>query len=393
VKIYLDALSKHPTISVGMQALIIGSMEIVSKRFKDVEFVLLSYFPEIDRAYLDKEPFKVKIVKRRSNQLKTIKDVRRIVGEVDCVVSNWGDGYISTPPHKMLQKTFFLKHRKKSLVLFPSSIGPFKGELKRLFSYFGLQKFDQIMIRDTFTFNYIKDLGLNNLHLIPDTAFILEAVDSFTVEKLMKADSIPVNTSYIGLNVSQLLNNLFKSQLRIDYPKFMAELVNYLNTNFKGHILLIPHQFIPSFFQQEKQYYNDDRVAIREIMQVIGNKARVAPLLGEYSCRELKGIIGRCEIFIGGRMHSVIGALSMGVPSVLMQYSHKAIGVMDLLGLKEFVWSIDSLSEELFEKIHNLWQNRSKLRQQIDTEMVKVKKDALRAGEILENSTRNYTAS
>jgi len=40
VKIFLDALSRVPTVSVGTQALILGSMYIIVRRFPDVEFVI-----------------------------------------------------------------------------------------------------------------------------------------------------------------------------------------------------------------------------------------------------------------------------------------------------------------------------------------------------------------
>lgn len=390
MKIYIDALSNKPTVSIGTQALIIGSMEIISKYFKDVTFVMLSSFPEIEKNYLCKEPYEVKVIKRNDRQLTTIRIIRKILKEVDCVISAWGDGYITTPPPKMLRKTYFLKHRSKPLILFPSSMGPFNGKLKNIIAYKGLKQFNFIMARDTVTFNYLKELKVQNLSLVPDTAFILDPLNAKLVEKLMQREGVPAATHYIGLNVSQLLNRLFATTFKIDYSKFIAELICYLNDNFNCHILLLPHQISPNVFKKsdksDQQFHGDDREAIKQIMKAVGGNNRVTPFLKEYSCRELKGIIGKCEFFIGGRMHSVIGALSMSVPSILMQYSHKAVGVMEMLGLKEFVWDIKEPQQELLNKISNVWENRSILSQRITVKMVEIKNDTWRAGEILKRA-------
>jgi colanic acid/amylovoran biosynthesis protein len=46
---------------------------------------------------------------------------------------------------------------------------------------------------------------------------------------------------------------------------------------------------------------------------------------------------------IGARMHANIGALSSGIPTVAISYSHKTPGIMDLLGQKSLVIDIVSL--------------------------------------------------
>ena len=55
-------------------------------------------------------------------------------------------------------------------------------------------------------------------------------------------------------------------------------------------------------------------------------------------------------------MHSAIGAVSSGVPSVLIQYSHKASGVMELVGLRDFVWDFKAPREQLLEMIEHTWK-------------------------------------
>ena len=387
-KIYLDALSKGPTVSVGTQALIIASMEIIKKSIPDAEFVMLSAYPEYDKHYLDKESYKVKFVKRDAGILGAIKGTRSILEEVDLVVSAWGDGYITTPPYKIINKTLFFIKRQRPIVLFPSSIGSFSGELQKALIRLGLRSFDSVMIRDTVTFNYLKQLKLKNISLVPDTAFILLPSDNMRVNEILNIEKAPKCDTYIGINVSNLLLNLYKEKLCQDYALFIAKMIDYLTSKFNKHILLIPHQInflrnVNTEHADFASYHGDDRYAVSKIMECIKNTNLVTPLMGDYSCRDYKGIINRCELFIGGRMHTVIAAISQAVPSVLMQYSHKATGVMDLVGLQSYVWDFQSPHEELYSLINNVWCDRQVLHSSLSVKMIEIKKQVWGAGEIL----------
>jgi colanic acid/amylovoran biosynthesis protein len=355
---------------------------------------MLSRYPIVDETYCKEEPYKFKIIKRGASQLSTIKAVISIVKEVDVVVSPWGDGYITTPPHNLLKKSFFLKSSRKPVILFPSSLGPFSGRLKRYLAKKGLERFDRIMARDTVTYKYLNELGFKNVYLIPDTAFILEPAHKNRVFKILHKEGTPENCQFIGLNVSQLLNYLYKEGLGVDYPKFMADLTIYLNNRFNRHILLIPHQIYRNCYgfnnKQLKSYDGDDRFAIRETMKYVQNKEIVTPICGEYNAREYKGIISQCEIFIGARMHSVIAAVSSGVPSVIIQYSHKAQGLMNLVGLSQYVWDYKASKKELFKLIETVWNLRRTLRIDIQSKMVNIKSEAWRAGEILKEVLIEY---
>jgi polysaccharide pyruvyl transferase WcaK-like protein len=73
---------------------------------------------------------------------------------------------------------------------------------------------------------------------------------------------------------------------------------------------------------------------------------RIHLLSSEYGACELKGIIGKCEFFIGSRMHACIAAISQGVPTVAVAYSRKFTGVFDSVGAAEMVLDAWSVSED-----------------------------------------------
>ena len=161
MRVYLDALSRKPTVSVGTIAYIISNMHIINQAYPNCEFVMLSVNPEVDNFYLSKTPFKVNLLKRSRTELGTFFQIRKILRKVDVVVSSWGDAYISLPPYLLFLKTLFLKKRNVPLILFPSSIGPFKGGIKDYFVYLGLKKFD--VITEFFLFQFMNRNRLEQL--------------------------------------------------------------------------------------------------------------------------------------------------------------------------------------------------------------------------------------
>ena len=371
MKIFLDALSRKSTVSVGTIAYIISDMQIINKKFSNCELYMLSSNLEVENEYISKLPYNIKLIKRSSSEFVTIFQIRKILKEVDVVVSSWGDGYISSPPHKLFRKTFILKKRNVPMILFTSSIGPFNGGIKDYIAYIGLKKFDFISIRDIVTYNYLKKFSFKKLRLVHDSAFVLESTSDDNIDKILSNAGL-LDNKFIGLNISVLLYNKFKNYNK-RYEIIMAEMVNWLKKEFNIAVLLIPHQIFPGSYQYTKEQYRstggDDRYAIEQVMENMIDNKDVYHLSDYYSPSDLKGVIKRSEIFIGGRMHSVIAAISTCTPALIMQYSHKASGMMRMLDMEQFVWDIAEDQELLKSKIRRLWKEKNEIRTKLKKEI------------------------
>ena len=72
-------------------------------------------------------------------------------------------------------------------------------------------------------------------------------------------------------------------------------------------------------------------------------------------------------------MHANIAALSSGVPTVAISYSHKTQGIMDLLQQRERVVSIGTMTREQCEtQLLSAWQSRDDIRRSLDARMPEV---------------------
>ncbi len=119
--------------------------------------------------------------------------------------------------------------------------------------------------------------------------------------------------------------------LKTDYVRLMREVIDYFVTEQNTHVLLVPHVF-------GSDSESDSQACARvfqELQPKYGDRLHLAS--GFFNQHEIKYVIGRCDFFLGARMHACIAALSQCIPTVCLAYSRKFIGVMESIGCAESV--------------------------------------------------------
>lgn len=374
MKIFLDALANF---SVGTIAYIISNMEIITRKYPNCTFYLFSTNPEVHKLYFSKLPFSIKIIRRSRSYLSTIVQIRQILRKVDIIISSWGDAYVTLPTYMLFPKAFSIYNRSTPMILFPSSIGPFSHGLKDYIAYMGLKMFDIVIVRDIETYNYLKRYPLKHLKLIHDTAFVLPPVSDNWIDKTLVRIGLN-KKKFIGINVSVLLLHEFK-RINESYIQLIKKLIEWIKSDLKVAVLLVPHQIFPDQYDFSRRRYKsrrgDDRYVIQMVLKGLENTDNIFHLSEYYTPSQLKGIISRSEIFIGGRMHSIIASLSSNVPSLIMQYSHKAIGMMKMLNMSEFSWEISDDIQNLKNKTKLLWEKKEIIKDRLKNIMPSIKSE------------------
>ncbi len=102
---------------------------------------------------------------------------------------------------------------------------------------------------------------------------------------------------------------------------------------------------------------------------------RIGCVEGSCNVNEIKHVIGRCDFFIGSRMHACIGAISQSVPAVSIAYSDKFIGVMQSVGVDDLVADPRHFNEEeILKHIGAKFDERADIRHRLQEKMPRVKK-------------------
>ena len=197
----------------------------------------------------------------------------------------------------------------------------------------------------------------DNFYYFPDPAFVMPATE-ISLPAYWKENKM------IGLNLSTLIVssnyglNLYEKVLSA-YKYLIDKILN--ETEFE--IVLIPHVMGGA-----------DLKILREIKALFKNNGRVHLVSNEKNTApELKYIISKCRFFIGARTHATIAAYSSCVPTLVLGYSTKSIGIAkDLFGTTEgYVVPVQKLEEkeELWEKFFNILNNEEKIKSHLNNIM------------------------
>lgn len=229
----------------------------------------------------------------------------------------------------------------KKLILMPQTIGPFSNPVIRCVARYIMQKADYVLTRDDLSYKCCCDLNIDRskVFVVPDMAFFMNPAKNVDIDSILGKNVRNQDGMVVGLNVSGLLynggytkNNMFN--LKTDYKSLVNQIIDELICNYNASVLLVPH-----VITYGREIVEDDLTVCRVIFEELKNiyPGKIFYINKPYKENELKQIIGKCDFFIGARMHACIGAISMGVPTVPIAYSRKFVGVWKMFGLDCYV--------------------------------------------------------
>ena len=261
--------------------------------------------------------------------------------------------------------------------------------LWKILARYVLSKVDLITVRDDESYKHLKDILRNKarIYLTADTAILLSPVNYDKVRRIILEENIDKSDGLlIGMTLTRELLLGAYQELRNPEERYkkaialMARLVDHLTNNLHAAVVFLPHCI-------ELYKQRDDRDVAREIYNKTANKDKVVVLTKEYSPEELKGLIGIFDLFIGGRVHSVVSALSMGVPSITLTRSsdRRAYGIIGkMLKQEEWIYNIEGLNpDKLLSKIITLLSLRDEISRNLVLQTKVAKEKALLNGKLL----------
>ncbi len=268
----------------------------------------------------------------------------------------------------------------KKLVLLPQTIGPFRSGLARMIARFILRRAEQSYSRDhrgeATVGSLLGPSGAARVAFCYDMGFV---VDSALPAALDVAGLPPRPQPLVGLNVSGLLlmggytkNNMFG--LKANYEELLCQLIDGFVRGKNASVLLVPHVF-GSEENPESDVAACEKIYSR-LQSLYGD--RIGFIRSRHDQAEIKEVIGRCDFFVGSRMHACIAALSKQVPTVAIAYSDKFAAVVQTLGLQGVVADPRVMSDqEILAAIFTAYDQRVSIRQELRKRVPQVKETVL----------------
>jgi coenzyme F420 hydrogenase subunit beta len=239
----------------------------------------------------------------------------------------------------------------KPVIKYTADYGPIEARWNRLFAklYFGRCS-DLILARDENSQEALDGLGIRTPVMVcPDTAFLLEGRATPTADELREIGS---RRPVVGLSVSFQMHRRYQGAQ--GYVALMASLADGIISKTGAMVVIIPNELSDG--------PDDDQSVARAVFARLVDSSSARVLEGAWSAPDLKGVIQTCDVVVASRYHTLVAALSSGIPSLAIGWHHKYRGLLEPLGQERFVCEMSCLSMgDLQAKFDDLWRNRQEI--------------------------------
>lgn len=199
-----------------------------------------------------------------------------------------------------------LKEKKVKLIFFLGSVPA--NKINKLYTL--LDTFDIIIARESISYKALQNTSLKDKVMFsPCCAFIMKPEET----------ALPVifKKPVVGLTFGYLAQG--KENYNLLLMRNIKNLIQYLIMNTDYNVALIPHVNVAKELSDYK-FFND-LIANNDF-----DTDRVS-LVKENSANKQKYVISNCELYLTVRTHVSIAAYSTFVPTVVLSYSQKSLGI------------------------------------------------------------------
>ncbi len=261
------------------------------------------------------------------------------VRESDIVISCPG-GFLEDSNLSYLLGLLQMHHaqiRGKKCIIAPQSIGPIKSKIGRFFLKKILSGFDHIFVRESFSYKFLIDLGVNE-NLITKTTDVALHSSKFHSFQILKREE--------DLHLSTVVRWNFPHMESVDYQinNYIWTLNNYykyLHQKYGFRTLIYDQVSVDKQFSDlldyDKSYLK--KYKIEDFKQTISE-------------------ISKAKLFTGSRFHSCVFSMMANTPFIAIAYLPKTSGILRDLNLDSNCLDINNIKlEELIEKADYILEN------------------------------------
>lgn len=371
-KLRIGLYGIYGTYNFGCEAIVRGAVKFINDRYRNCQIVYFSYSYEFDRKALRDLDIEIvplregkTFVKRAVNKIfrymgydRRIMYIpfRKIMDKVDIIYSIGGDIYTIPAFQREKPEYEYYNHLvdfcnraiscEKRVIVYGASVGPF-GAYEKAVSYYvkNLKRYDRILCREQDSVEYLRSLGLDNMVFSPDPAFTVRLENN---EKMIE--------KYIGINLSPLSLNEVNGDYGEREIDSMASLMDNICKRFGTKLLFLPH--VISENPNDNDYQFMKRVHHKMKCQ---DEVSFADYSGGFL--GIKRQLRECKIVISARMHCAINAICENIPTILLSYSQKSVGMCKYVyGNDEWIVEVKNLDDHLIKKVKKMLDNRERIK-------------------------------
>jgi polysaccharide pyruvyl transferase WcaK-like protein len=263
----------------------------------------------------------------------------------------------------------------KPPILSPCSIGPFHDSHKDLARWaLGFTQF--MFLRETYSEGYVRELAVaeDRFAVCPDLAFRFRAEGprAAGAAALRQLSEFAAGRPLVGVSVR---NHHFPGA-----ADPAREEDKYLATVATATRRLIDEQGAAAVVVAQSAA---DGLVSADLVERIDRPGQALRLSDDaLSPSDLQHVYARLRLLVGTRMHANILAMGAGTPVVGIAYEPKTTGIMEQLGLGQWVRQIDDLAD-LDALTQSRWADADAARSDVERRVAHARDELARAGALL----------
>ena len=346
----------------GAEAMVTTVIRLLGNRVGGLRFVIFTPYPKADRPLAGRYPNTTVadsspaglvlkalpggLMGRLLRPLASAFRTTRLLSSCDLLVDvagiSFSDGREKYLPFNILTilPAMLLKI---DVVKMSQAMGPFRNRANRFFARRLLRRCRYLVARGADTTRNLESIGLTGAVECPDLAFALNDAEDMHSLDVRLESYVQFGTAsrrLVGISPSSVLQKNCQLGQRA-YLDIHAEFVRHL-TDRGYRVLLVPHSIRPG----SRKLKNNDLPAIGGIRDRLGKTPEVMAVTEDLDAISLRKLIGRCDLFLASRFHSMIAALAMEVPVMVCGWGHKYAEILDEFGLRQHAFDHQRLSTE-----------------------------------------------
>jgi colanic acid/amylovoran biosynthesis protein len=248
----------------------------------------------------------------------------QLLAQADLVIATGGDLHtsdygVSTPYLRALAAA---QQRDIPTAMIGQSVGPFDNPTDAEAWLTVAARCHLLTVRENVSHSYlVGKLGLPEHHvrLSSDPAFLLPTATDERTSAMLSSLGLTPEDRYICLAPSQGITR-FSALGEAQHTAALTNLATALVRTRQMPVVLVPHC-------HDSRPHNDDRLLAAHIAKA-ADMPQVMALPGTLTASDYKGVLSHAELVVSERLHAAIGALSSGVPAIVIGHSHKFNGVL-----------------------------------------------------------------
>ena len=244
----------------------------------------------------------------------------------------------------------------KKTVFYGQGIGPVNNKFYQQLIKHAATKAEWVSVRDNKSYDLLKQWGVaqNKLFLSIDPVLSLTENDLASINSDQKKQT-KAKKPLIGISVRPWQNE--------NYLQPLSEAINQLGEQIQAEFVIIP-----LYPQQDVPTAEKLAALLNSPVKIV--KKTKSPL-------EMISFFSKLDFLIGVRLHSLIFAACNQIPFFALSYDPKVTSFVSSLNHSEYVSLNKPLSvEKTKQKLNDSWQNKAKLKQELQSKQKIWKKES-----------------